>query len=352
MPKVSIIVPIYNVEKYLKECLTSIVNQTLKDIEIILIDDGSTDSSSKICDEYALSDGRIKVIHKKNEGLGKAYNVGIENASGEYIGFIESDDYAELNMFEKLYNTAKNFDADIVKSDWFSYYTQSQSNVPENSFWQFETNKIINAETCPKILSIQSTIWSAIYKRTLFEDFQIKFLETAGASYQDTSFAFKITTIAKKFILIPDNFIHYRQDNENSSVNSKSKVFAICDEYKEIERYLEERNITNQKILDRKLINQWGGYFWNLNRIAPDYKNDFIEKFAQEFCSYYKNNKILPSFMYALDLKNTNIFKSEENFQKFLIESISNKKREISLRKILSICYKKIKCILNYLTKR
>jgi len=87
MTKISVIIPVYNVEKYLEECLDSVVNQTLKDIEIIIVDDGSTDSSSQICDKYAKKDNRIKVIHKNNEGLGKAYNVGIEKATGKYIGF-------------------------------------------------------------------------------------------------------------------------------------------------------------------------------------------------------------------------------------------------------------------------
>ena len=93
MPKISVIVPIYNSEKYLQECLNSIVSQTLNDIEIILVDDGSTDSSPQICDEYAKRDSRIKVIHKENAGMGVSYNMGMDSAQGEYIGFIESDDF-------------------------------------------------------------------------------------------------------------------------------------------------------------------------------------------------------------------------------------------------------------------
>ena len=108
MPKVSIITPIYNAEMYLEQCLYSIISQTLKDIEIILIDDGSTDSSPAICDKYAQLDSRIKVIHKNNAGMGVSYNTGIDNTNGEYIGFLESDDFANDNMFEDLYNLAKN----------------------------------------------------------------------------------------------------------------------------------------------------------------------------------------------------------------------------------------------------
>ena len=107
MPKVSIVIPTYNVEQYLKECLDSVINQTLKDIEIICVDDGSTDNSGKILDEYAAKDSRIKVIHKENGGYGKAMNVGIDNATGEYIGIVEPDDYIEFDMYETLYINAK-----------------------------------------------------------------------------------------------------------------------------------------------------------------------------------------------------------------------------------------------------
>ncbi|HEB9434362.1 TPA: glycosyltransferase, partial [Campylobacter coli] len=96
-------------EKYLRQCLDSIIDQTLEEIEIILIDDGSTDSSGSICDEYAAMDNRIVLIHKENAGLGAAYNTGLEIAKGEYIGFVESDDWVELNMFEELYNKAREF---------------------------------------------------------------------------------------------------------------------------------------------------------------------------------------------------------------------------------------------------
>ena len=105
-PLVSVIIPVYNVENYLKRCIDSVVNQSLRNIEIILIDDGSLDSSSKICDEYKVLDERITVIHKQNEGLGMARNTGIDIASGKYIAFVDSDDYIESNMYELLYNSS------------------------------------------------------------------------------------------------------------------------------------------------------------------------------------------------------------------------------------------------------
>ena len=115
-PKVSIIVPVYNAEKYLERCVNSLRNQTLKDIEIILVDDSSTDASLEICNQMAIDDSRIKVIHKANEGAGLARNAALAIASGEYIGFVDSDDFVEFNMFETLYDKAVMYSSDLVMS--------------------------------------------------------------------------------------------------------------------------------------------------------------------------------------------------------------------------------------------
>ena len=118
MPKVSIIVPVYNTEKYLSRCLRSLMNQTLSDIEIILVDDGSTDRSSVLCDNYAEMDNRIKVVHKKNGGLSSARNAGIDIATGEYIGFVDSDDTISIDMYSKMIETAKKNNVDFVMTDY------------------------------------------------------------------------------------------------------------------------------------------------------------------------------------------------------------------------------------------
>ena len=118
MINISIIVPVYNVEKYLNRCVESLVNQTLKDIEIILVDDGSPDSSPDICDEWEKKDSRIKVVHKQNGGLSSARNAGLRIATGKYVGFVDSDDDVELDMYEKLYNKATQYDVDFIVSDY------------------------------------------------------------------------------------------------------------------------------------------------------------------------------------------------------------------------------------------
>lgn len=124
--KVSIIVPIYNVEKYLDRCMESLLNQTLKDIEIIMVDDGSPDNCPKMCDEYAKKDSRVKVIHKRNAGLGEARNSGLKIISGKFVAFVDSDDFVELDMYEKLYTAAENMKSDTVYCGFSKYLSNGK----------------------------------------------------------------------------------------------------------------------------------------------------------------------------------------------------------------------------------
>ena len=133
MPSVSIVVPIYNVEKYLKQCLDSIISQTLKDIEIILVNDGSKDGSLKIIKDYAARDNRIKVVDKANTGYGNSMNIGLSKATGKFIGIVESDDYIEPDMFETLYNLAVRDKLDVARSEFFYYTSKEEKNTPSKT---------------------------------------------------------------------------------------------------------------------------------------------------------------------------------------------------------------------------
>ena len=155
MPKVSIIVPIFNVEKYLRECLDSLINQTLDDIEIICVNDGSTDNSAQILQEYRFKDKRIKVINKENSGYGISMNMGLDVANGEFIGIVESDDFADSKMFEDLYNLAKEKNADIVKSDWLEYTTSTGAVRKAGRMALLPEYKDLNVKDNPEILKIQ-----------------------------------------------------------------------------------------------------------------------------------------------------------------------------------------------------
>ena len=122
MAKVSVVIPVYNVENYVKECLDSVKNQTLQELEIICVDDGSTDGSGAVLDQYAKEDARFHVIHKKNEGYGKAMNTGMEAVTSPYVGIVESDDWVSPTMYEELYQVMEETKADVVKADFYEFY--------------------------------------------------------------------------------------------------------------------------------------------------------------------------------------------------------------------------------------
>ena len=163
-PKISVLVPIYNVEKYLRQCLDSLVGQTLQEIEIICINDGSTDSSPEIIQEYAQNDSRVKVITKKNSGYGDSMNRGLAKASGEYIGILESDDFLEKNAFERLYRLAKKHDADVVRANY--YHFKGGENTKFSYVDTHDVDRVIDPSRRTWIFYQAPAIWSAIYKRS------------------------------------------------------------------------------------------------------------------------------------------------------------------------------------------
>lgn len=278
--KISILVPIYNVEKYLRQCLDSLVNQTLKEIEIICLNDGSTDSSPDIIKEYAKNDSRIIIVNKKNSGYGDSMNKGLKKATGEYIGIVESDDYIELNAFERLYDLASRFDADVVRGNYF--YFKGGENEKYCYVDSHDTNRIVDPASRTWIFYQAPAIWSAIYKRDFIKKNNISFLPTPGASYQDTGFNFKVWATTHKAVFTDEAFLHYRLDNESSSVNNPGKIFNVCKEYAEIEKYLRDNNLYN-KYAEIMQMAKFGAYYWNIYRLAPNLRKDFIIRTKKEF---------------------------------------------------------------------
>ena len=298
MPKVSIVIPTYNVESYLRECLDSVVNQTLKDIEIICVNDGSTDNSLQIIQEYAAKDERIKVIDKPNSGYGHSMNVGIDNATGEYLGIVEPDDYIEWNMCETLYNKAKENNLDFVKGNYFKYSTTG--NISNEIFSTFDKNniydKLIKPSEHKETFIGGASIWSAIYKLDMLKDNNIRFLETPGASFQDTSFWINVLFATQKAMFVKDAFYHYRIDNANSSVKSNSKIFCICDELHSLEKRYSAEN-DKMKIINALKIDK---YTWNYNRLNLQGQEEFRPTYVKEVQTIFENNmyekKIVTSY--------------------------------------------------------
>lgn len=232
-PKVSIVVPIYNVERYLNECIDSILRQTLKDIEVILVDDGSPDNCGKIIDEYAKEDSRVIAIHQENSGYSVAVNKGIDLAKGEYIGVIESDDFIEPDMYELLYKDAKKNNTDVTKG-LFYFYNPTLNEDEQNKIYfnpcgidlRLAPNGAFHVTEWPRIIGFHASIWSSIYKSDFVK--KIKIPETAGASYQDFPFMIEVMCKAERISIVKKAFVHWRNEpKQGNSTSARGKKLLL-----------------------------------------------------------------------------------------------------------------------------
>ena len=211
--KVSVIVPVYNAENYLFQCLETIVGQTLREIEVILIDDGSTDNSYQICEEFADQDDRIRLYKQKNCGAGATRNRGIELAKGEYLSFLDSDDFFELDMLQSLYRRAKATDADIAFCDYWEFddVTKQDKSVPWSLHKNFmPSKKIFSAKDCPDtIFQIKTNaVWSSLYKKSFISKNNIQFKTTKRSN--DIFFSRMSLILADKISCVDKKLLHYR----------------------------------------------------------------------------------------------------------------------------------------------
>lgn len=283
MSKVSVIVPVYNVECYIRKCLDSAIRQTLEDIEIICVDDGSTDNCPQILDDYAAKDHRIKVIHKPNGGYGQAMNIGMSQATGEYIAILESDDMIDCQMYEELYRIAKGFNLDIIKADFSRFIEnngiieESNQKIAHNGMY----NRVIYVKDELRAVMQNASLytWSGIYNRAFLEKHHIRHNETPGASYQDNGFWFLTVSTATTIYFYDKVFYKLRRDNPNSSFFSKSKVYCIRDEYDYILNYITNNSENAEQILPYYWWARLGAYLFNLFRIAPEYRGEFLLHF-------------------------------------------------------------------------
>lgn len=244
MAKLSIIVPVYNVEKYLPKCLESLTNQTLKDIEIICVNDGSMDNSLAILKEFASKDSRIRIIDNQHQGVAKTRNTGIEQSTGEYIGFVDSDDYIDIDFFEKLYNSATKSNSDIAIA----------SILKHKNFFNIYNAKYTKEETA---ITIQDKIklcedkkhfffyaWNKIYHSGFIKENNIKFSE--GQIYEDVMFAIKALYYSNKIISVYGTKYHYIE-HENSLTKYKDKTgekeHDLIKAYSELQEFCNSKNI-------------------------------------------------------------------------------------------------------------
>ena len=286
IPKVSAVIPVYNVEHYLREALDSVVNQTLYDIEIICVNDGSTDGCLEILKEYAEKDDRIIVINKPNAGYGHSMNVGIFRAKGEYIAILEPDDYIGLNMYEDLYNTAKENNLDIVKSDFYRF-KGSGNNINKKLHkccnHSDKYNIVINPAEYLEIFRYVMNTWCGLYRRGLITEENIRHNETPGASFQDNGFFFQTMCKSERIMYVNKAYYMNRRDNPNSSVKSREKVYAVNTEHEYISKFFGKNPELNNIFKGVHFLRKFGNYKFTLSRIDESYKREYINKISEEF---------------------------------------------------------------------
>lgn len=285
MPKVSVIVPVYNVESYLRTCMDSIVRQTLRDIEIICINDGSTDGSLKILQEYAAGDDRIILVDKENGGYGLAMNIGLDRATGEYIGIVEPDDFIALTMYEDLYNAASANSLDWVKADFQRFYTEDDR---ETYIYTHLTDEKDAYNTVFKPVEKLSSFfwvmntWSGIYRLAFLREKDIRHNETPGAAFQDNGFWFQTFMYAERAMILDQYCYRVRRDNPNSSVRNPSKVYAVNIEYD----YIRGKIMRDPQMWEKLKGVYWRkrlhNYYATLRRIAPEFHAEYRAQIAKE----------------------------------------------------------------------
>lgn len=236
MPRVSVIVPVYNVEKYLDRCMESLLNQTLKNIEIIMVDDGSPDLCPQMCDEYAKKDSRVKVVHKKNAGLGLARNSGLDIATGEYVAFVDSDDYVGLDMYKTLYDRAEANKCDAV---FCGFRTEVRENkwvysneVDVDQLWkredvqQFMLDMIASGVGIRAERLYQMSVWHSIYKRSLIEENHFRFVSEREVASEDIPFQVDFLSKANTVAYVSKAFYSYCLNGTSLTATLKPEKYA------------------------------------------------------------------------------------------------------------------------------
>ena len=323
-PKVSIVVPVYNTEKYLIRCMDSITNQTLKDIEIIIIDDGSNENCAALCDEIAKTDSRIKVVHKENGGLGIARNSGIEAATGEYIGFVDSDDYIEQIMYETLYNAAKKNNADLCLSGICfvggNMFSESGGDTKKS---YFDEETVFKKEDMKKLLlgtigalphepddsRYGVSVCKNIFKTSVICERKIKFLSERKILSEDTLFMLDFIKSSKSAVGVPGSYYCYcrNEDSLSKAYNKErfEKSIVFLDELeKRIKDTIEKEEY---KIYLDRLVQGFGRILCSQEIMhARDKKIKFsvLKKRLKEICTQDKIQNVLKSYpWYRLPVK-------------------------------------------------
>lgn len=288
---ISIIMPIYKAEDYLNNSITSILNQTLENFELILVDDGSPDNSGKICDELALNDNRIKVIHKENGGASTARNAGLDIAQGEFIAFVDSDDWIEPNMFETLFNLAKEHNADISQCNYIKVENEDEKIINDDKEIIISFNNIESLNNLYNEMYVSTVVlWNKIYKKSLFNKIRFPNMRI----FEDEAIMYKLLFESKKLVYTNKKLYYYR-NTPDSIMNAKFDKKRLCmlDVFDEKVEFMSKLN--NEHLYAKTL--KW--YMWSIidlyygciNNISDDYETiNLIKSKAIDVSKKYSNS--------------------------------------------------------------
>jgi glycosyltransferase involved in cell wall biosynthesis len=283
-PKISIIVPVYNVEHYLKRCIDSILAQRFEDFELILVDDGSQDNSGKICEGYSKFDNRIKVIHKENGGVSSARNVGIGIAKGEYIGFVDSDDFIHKRMYEMLYSYGVKHEADIVICDYLEV-SEKEIYDTENDIPKFNEKNYSSIESLNQLYTDNYVrfviVCNRLFKKYLFND--LKFIE--GKRYEDELIAHRILFKSSKVTYLPIKLYYYlhRKDSFMRSPFNIKKLDVIFAFKDRAEFFKEIKQTELQRKAEYSYIDKLFLSYFRAKREIPNSGQE-LKLLKKEFC--------------------------------------------------------------------
>jgi exopolysaccharide biosynthesis predicted pyruvyltransferase EpsI/glycosyltransferase involved in cell wall biosynthesis len=330
--KVTVVVPVFNVASYLRECIDSILTQTLEDIEVICADGGSKDGSLEILNEYEEFDGRVKIISKDGSGYGQSVNEAMDMAKGKYIGLVESDDAIAPKMYETLYSFAEEHNLDWVRSDYYYYYSEKDDDKRfkqgEIVFDKEDYHKVYNPKIDYQPYRTALRTWAGLYKRDFLDKYSIRHNETPGGSYQDAGFFVKTLYYAERVYFSDVPFYMWRQDNMSSSMHydAKKVVEKSFNEWRLNKKYLDKNNL-NKRAYAGFRYRQYLSYRWTLEMAAPSDKKNVFKIIRKEMIKANKKKEIDRDFFYPWEWEEfQELIKNPKKY--FLRFSIQQKKRK------------------------
>ncbi len=275
---ISVIIPIYNVKEYLPQCLDSLLNQTYTSFEALLVDDGSSDGSEKICDEYAEKDSRFIAIHKKNSGVSDARNMALEQAKGKYITFLDSDDWLEPDAYETLYVKMKEHNPDVVFGVCERLYRQFFDNEPDGSVTMISDRDVLTSYVKPEYKPhILKALWDKLYTREIIGDVRFK-----PGHHRDGTFNTEVMCKARKVLFVGKLIYHYRDERPGSITNTGISERIFTDKIPVLTEQIEDlKRVGREDLAKRQIVFFYSevlSYYWKIYKSDSPKREEFLER--------------------------------------------------------------------------